>query len=110
MSSIGMSICFTLGLSPYSNTALIDASWISHVSAVISSNIFFEDPNPKEDGATVAGSSILVGSRLGQINCFLKLLILNDKEAETEGELCRVSVCVCICMCMCACMHVHVIK
>ena len=66
MSPVEMSICFTLGLSPYSNTALIDASWISHVPTVTSSSIFFKEPNTKEDGGTVAGSSVLVEHRLGQ--------------------------------------------
>lgn len=87
-------------LYPCSNTVLTDASWISHVPAVTSSSIFFKEPNPKEDGSTVARSSVLMGSRLGQINCFLNLLILNDKEAETEGEFCSVRLCVHVCMYM----------
>lgn len=74
MSSVEMSICFALGLSPYSNSALTDASWISHVPAVTSSNVFFKEPNPKEDGAAVAGSSILMGSRRGQIKLFPELI------------------------------------
>lgn len=73
---------------------------ISHVPAVTSSSIFFKAPNPEEDGTTAAGSSVLVGSKLRTNKlCFLNLLILNDKEAETEGELCRVSVYVCVYAC-----------